>query len=152
RLAGRNRDWALHFHYADVLLMPDKWEYPWFASWDLAFHVVVMATIDPEFAKQQILLLLRPQSQHPYGSVPALEWIFDAATPPVIAWAVWQIYHLERRMRGEGDCVFLARAFDSLLLMLSWWVNRKDSNGDGIFGGGFLGLDNIGIFDRDRPL
>ncbi|HJZ73605.1 MAG TPA: hypothetical protein VKE51_17815 [Vicinamibacterales bacterium] len=153
RWTGRNRDWALHFHYADVVLMPDKWEYPWHASWDLAFQVVVMAAIDPEFAKQQILLLMSPRSQHPYGTVPAFEWDFDAVNPPVIAWAAWQVYLLDRAQHdGEGDTDFLATAFDALALMLGWWVNRKDSEGAGIFGGGFLGLDNIGVFDRNRPL
>jgi hypothetical protein len=152
RLQGRNRTWSLHFHHADVMLMPDKWEYPWFASWDLAFHVVVMAEIDPDFAKAQILLLTEPRSQHPYGAVPAFEWDFDAVNPPVLAWAAWQVYHLDRVQRGEGDQRFLAQAFDALLMMLGWWINRKDSEGNGIFGGGFLGLDNIGIFDRDRPL
>ena len=153
RWHGRNRDWALHFHYADVVLMPDKWEYPWHASWDLAFHVVVMAAIDPDFAKQQILLLTSPRSQHPYGTIPAFEWDFDAVNPPVIAWAAWQVYVLDREQHGgEGDTDFLATTFDALTLMLGWWVNRKDSEGAGIFGGGFLGLDNIGVFDRDRPL
>jgi hypothetical protein len=153
RRRGRNSDWALHFHAADVVLMPDKWEYPWFASWDLAFHVVVMAAIDPEFAKRQLLLLMQPRTQHPYGAVPAFEWDFDAVNPPVLAWAAWQIYHLDRAGRdGRGDRRFLAAAFDGLTLMLGWWVNRKDSEGDGIFGGGFLGLDNIGIFERDQPL
>jgi hypothetical protein len=154
RWHGRNRDWALHFRYADVVLMPDTWEYPWHASWDLAFHVVVMAEIDPEFAKQQLLLLMLPRSQHPYGTIPAYEWNFDAVNPPVIAWAAWQVYLLDRAARAEcrGDTAFLASAFDALVLMLGWWANRKDSEGAGIFGGGFLGLDNIGVFDRDRPL
>jgi hypothetical protein len=153
RWSGRNRDWALHFRQADVVLMPDTWEYPWFASWDLAFHVVVMAQIDPEFAKQQLLLLLHPRSQHPYGCVPAFEWDFNAVNPPVLAWAAWQVYHLDRVAHsGKGDRKFLASAFDALVLMLAWWVNRKDSDGNGIFGGGFLGLDNIGVFERDRPL
>ena len=152
RWNGRNREWALHFRNADVVLMPDKWEYPWFASWDLAFHVVVMAEIDPEFAKQQILLLTLPRSQHPYGTIPAFEWDFNAVNPPVLAWAAWHVYQLDRAQRGAGDLRFLASAFDSLALMLAWWVNRKDSEGRGIFGGGFLGLDNIGLFDRDRPL
>jgi hypothetical protein len=153
RWNGRNHEWALHFLNKDVVLMPDKWEYPWYASWDLAFHVVVVAAIDPEFAKAQLRLLTLPRTQHPYGAVPAYEWDFGAVNPPVLAWAVWQVYHLERMTRGgEGDFEFLAAMFDSLLLMLAWWVNRKDSEGTGIFGGGFLGLDNIGIFDRDRPL
>jgi hypothetical protein len=152
RLKGRNRDWALHFSNADVVLMPDKWEYPWYASWDLAFQAVVMAALDPEFAKQQMRLMLLPRSQHPYGAVPAFEWDFNAVNPPVIAWAVWQIYLIDRGQRGEGDLAFLESVFDPLVLMLGWWLNRKDSEGRGIFGGGFLGLDNIGIFDRDRPL
>jgi hypothetical protein len=152
RRYGRNRGWALHFHTADVVLMPDTWEYPWFASWDLAFHVVVMAAIDPAFAKQQLRLLIEPRLQHPYGAVPAFEWDFDAVNPPVLAWAVWQVYHLDRAATGVEDRDFLGGVFDSLLLMLGWWINRKDSEGQGIYGGGFLGLDNIGIFDRDRPL
>jgi hypothetical protein len=153
RWRGRNTDWALHLHNADVILMPDKWEYPWYAAWDLAFHVVVTALIDPEFAKRQILLLMQPRYQHPYGAIPAYEWDFNAVNPPVLAWAAWQVYHLDRQTRdGDGDDTFLARAFDGLVLMLGWWANRKDSAGNGIFGGGFLGLDNIGIFDRNRPL
>jgi hypothetical protein len=130
----------------------DKWEYPWYASWDLAFHVVVMAEIDPAFAKQQLLLLLQPETQHPYGLVPAFEWDFSAVNPPVLAWAAWQIYHLDRAASGTRDRAFLTTAFDALALMLGWWMNRKDSEGNGVFGGGFLGLDNIGIFDRDRPM
>ncbi len=152
RWLGRNRDWALHFHHADIVLMPDKWEYPWFASWDLAFQAVVMAAIDPAFAKQQLLLLTTPRSQHPYGTLPAFEWDFNAVNPPVIAWAVWQIYHLERQQGREPDVEFLRSMFDPLLMMLTWWLNRKDNDGKGIFGGGFLGLDNIGVFDRDQPL
>jgi hypothetical protein len=153
RWNGRNRDWAGHFHNADIVLMPDKWEYPWYASWDLAFHVVVMALIDPEFSKQQLLLLTLPRTQHPYGTVPAFEWDFGAVNPPVLGWAAWQVYQLDRQSRGgPGDTTFLAAIFDSLVLMLGWWVNRKDSEGQGIFGGGFLGLDNIGVFDRNQPL
>jgi hypothetical protein len=152
RWHGRNRDWALHFFTADVILMPDKWEYPWFASWDLAFHAVVMAAIDPAFAKQQMRLLVQPRTQHPYGSIPAFEWDFNAVNPPVIAWAVWQIYLIDRQQTGTGDLVFLKAMFEPLVFMLSWWLNRKDSEGKGIFSGGFLGLDNIGVFDRDRPL
>jgi hypothetical protein len=152
RWHGRNRDWALHFYTADIILMPDKWEYPWFASWDLAFQAVVMAAIDPAFAKQQMRLLTLPRTQHPYGSIPAYEWDFNAVNPPVIAWAVWQIYLLDREQTGSGDLVFLKAMFEPLVFMLSWWLNRKDGEGKGIFSGGFLGLDNIGIFDRDRPL
>jgi hypothetical protein len=153
RRHGRNREWALHFQNADIVLMPDKWEYPWYASWDLAFQAVVMAEIDPAFAKQQMQLLLLPRSQHPYGAVPAFEWDFDAVNPPVIAWAVWQIFLIDRaRTGGHGDLTFLKSVFEPLVMMLAWWLNRKDSDGHGIFGGGFLGLDNIGVFDRDRPL
>jgi hypothetical protein len=152
RWQGRNHDWALHFINADIVLMPDKWEYPWYASWDLAFQAVVMAEIDPAFAKQQMRLLTLPRSQHPYGSIPAFEWDFNAVNPPLIAWAVWQIYQIERLKTGKGDLVFLKAMFEPLVLMLGWWLNRKDSEGKGIFSGGFLGLDNIGVFDRDRPL
>ncbi len=152
RWKGRNADWALHFHTHDVVLMPDKWEYPWFASWDLAFQAVVMAEIDPAFAKGQMRLLTLPRTQHPYGAVPAFEWDFNAVNPPVIAWAVWQIYQLERLKHGHGDLAFLEEMFEPLLLMLGWWLHRKDREGKGIFGGGSLGLDNIGVFDRDQPL
>jgi hypothetical protein len=152
RWHGRNRDWALHFHNADIVLMPDKWEYPWYASWDLAFQAVVMAAIDPAFAKEQMMLLAAPRSQHPYGTIPAFEWDFNAVNPPVIAWAVWQIYQLDRKQRDTADIDFLKAMFDPLVMMLTWWLNRKDREGRGIFGGGFLGLDNIGVFDRDQPL
>jgi mannosylglycerate hydrolase MGH1-like protein len=151
RRKRRNREWC-HFFSSDVLLMPDKWEYPWFASWDLAFHCVVMASLDPEFAKEQIRTLTHPRFQHPYGTIPAYEWDFSAVNPPVIAWAAWQVYQLDRLRTGRGDVGFLASVFEPLLLMLGWWVNRKDSEGKGLFGGGFLGLDNIGVFDRDQPL
>ena len=152
RWRGRNRDWALHFHNADIVLMPDKWEYPWYASWDLAFQAVVMAAIDPAFAKGQMMLLAAPRSQHPYGTIPAFEWDFNAVNPPVVAWAVWQIYQIERQQRGRADVEFLKSMFDPLVMMLTWWLNRKDAEGKGIFGGGFLGLDNIGVFDREQPL
>jgi mannosylglycerate hydrolase MGH1-like protein len=152
RWRGRNRDWALHFHNADIVLMPDKWEYPWYASWDLAFQAVVMAAIDPAFAKGQMMLLAAPRSQHPYGTIPAFEWDFNAVNPPVVAWAVWQIYQLERQQRGTADVEFLKSMFNPLVMMLTWWLNRKDAEGKGIFGGGFLGLDNIGVFDREQPL
>jgi hypothetical protein len=151
RRERRNREWG-HIVNADVLLMPDAWEYPWYASWDLAFHTVVMAAIDPAFAKDQILLITQPRYQHPYGSIPAYEWDFGAVNPPVIAWAAWEIYRLEQATRGEGDLHFLEAVFAALVLNLGWWVNRKDQDGNGVFGGGFLGLDNIGIFDRDQPL
>jgi hypothetical protein len=151
RRHGRNRDWS-HVYNADVILMPDKWEYPWFASWDLAFQCVVMAMIDTDFAKEQIKLLTTPRYQHPYGTIPAYEWDFNAVNPPVIAWAAWQVYQMERGKSGTGDVDFLAAVFQPLVMMLSWWLNRKDKEGKGIFGGGFLGLDNIGVFDRDQPL
>ncbi|HEX6535906.1 MAG TPA: hypothetical protein VF041_15025 [Gemmatimonadaceae bacterium] len=153
RWQGRNRDW-IHLYIADVLLMPDPWEFPWFAAWDLAFHCVVMAMIDPAFAKAQLRLLLSPLLQHPYGAVPAYEWEFGNANPPVIAWAAWQVYQLDRAWRGDGrgDVAFLKTIFEPLVVLLAWWLNRKDSAGRGIFGGGFLGLDNIGVIDRDRPL
>jgi mannosylglycerate hydrolase MGH1-like protein len=152
RWSGRNRDWALHFYNADIVLMPDKWEYPWYASWDLAFQAVVMAEIDPAFAKGQMMLLTAPRSQHPYGTIPAYEWDFNSVNPPVIAWAVWQIYHLEWQRHGARDVDFLKSMFNPLLMMLTWWLNRKDGEGKGIFSGGFLGLDNIGVFDRAQPL
>jgi Glycosyl hydrolase family 63 C-terminal domain len=152
RWNGRNHDWALHYFHFDILLMPDKWEYPWYASWDLCFQAVVMAEIDPAFAKQQMRLLTLPRSQHPYGAVPAFEWDFNAVNPPLVAWAVWQIYQIDRLKTGTGDLTFLKAMFEPLVLMLGWWLNRKDGEGKGIFSGGFLGLDNIGVFDRDRPL
>jgi len=152
RWHGRNRDWAMFYSHADVVLMPDKWEYPWYASWDLAFQAVVMAEIDPAFAKEQMRVMTLPRTQHPYGAVPAFEWDFNAVNPPILAWAVWQIYQLERARCGKGDLAFLQSMFNPLLMMLGWWLNRKDSEGKGIFGGGFLGLDNIGIFDRNQPL
>ena len=152
RWNGRNHDWALHYLHADVILMPDKWEYPWYASWDLAFQAVVMAEIDPAFAKSQMRLLTLPRTQHPYGAIPAFEWDLNAVNPPLVAWAVWQIYQIDRRQAGAGDRRFLEAMFEPLVLMLGWWLNRKDSEGKGIFSGGFLGLDNIGVFDRDRPL
>jgi len=151
RHRGRNREWV-HLQNADILLMPDAWEYPWFASWDLAFHAVVMAAIDPAFAKQQLLLLTQERYQHPYGTIPAYEWDFGAVNPPVIAWAAWQVYLREQADTGTGDLHFLQAMFSSLVLMLGWWINRKDRDGNGVFGGGFLGLDNIGVFDRDQPL
>ena len=152
RWRGRNRDWAMFYSHADIVLMPDKWEYPWCASWDLAFQAVVMAEIDPAFAKEQVNVMTLPRTQHPYGAVPAFEWDFNAVNPPIVAWAAWQVYQIDRRRSGTADIAFLQSIFNPLLMMLGWWLNRKDSEGKGIFGGGFLGLDNIGIFDRNQPL
>ena len=150
RKAGRNSDWPQVFA-RDVLSMPDKWEYPWFAAWDLAFHMVPMARVDPPFAKDQLNLLLREWYMHPNGQIPAYEWNFSDVNPPVHAWACWRVYKMTGR-RGERDRVWLARVFQKLLLNFTWWVNRKDPGGRHIFSGGFLGLDNIGVFDRSKPL
>lgn len=151
RWHGRNSDWQ-HFTYADVILMPDAWEYPWFAAWDLAFHCVAMALIDPEYAKQQVLTLLTSTTQHPHGQVPAYEWDFDDTNPPVQAWAAWQVYQLDKMQSGRDDFDFLAQAFRAITLDVVWWLNQKDDSNRGVFGGGFLGMDNIGVFDRDEPL
>jgi hypothetical protein len=150
RQEGRNHDWT-HFFSRDVLSMPDKWEYPWFASWDLAFHMVTMARIDPFSAKQQLLLLLREWFMHSSGQLPAYEFDFGDANPPVHAWACWRVYKIGAA-RGHRDRAFLERAFLKLLLNFTWWVNRKDVHGKNLFAGGFLGLDNIGVFDRSKPL
>ncbi len=146
RRRGRNHDWG-HIFARDVLSMPDKWEYPWFAAWDLAFHMVPFARIDPHFARHQLVLLLREWYMHPSGQVPAYEFNFSDVNPPVHAWACWKVYQL-----GGRDRLFLARTFQKLLLNFTWWVNRKDVAGKHLFAGGFLGLDNIGVFDRSRPL
>jgi hypothetical protein len=151
RRLGRNHDWP-HLYNSDVISMPDKWEYPWYASWDLAFHCVATALIDPEFAKEQLILFLREWYMHPNGELPAYEWNFSDVNPPVHAWAAWRVYKIAARVTGEADRKFLARVFHKLLLNFTWWVNRKDPDGKNVFQGGFLGLDNIGIFDRSRPL
>ena len=151
RLHGRNSDWP-HLNNADVILMPDKWEYPWYAAWDLAFHCVTVAHLDPRYAKNQLLLLTRDWYMHPNGQLPAYEWSFSDVNPPVHAWAAWRVYEIDRDLRGEGDRSFLERLFLRLMLNFTWWVNRKDAEGRNIFEGGFLGLDNIGIFDRSAPL
>ncbi|MBZ0317392.1 MAG: glucosidase [Anaerolineae bacterium] len=151
RKGGRNRDWQ-HLYTLDVLSMPDKWEYPWFAAWDLAFHCIPIAMIDPEWAKRQLILLLRDWYMHPNGQIPAYEWAFGDVNPPVHAWAVWRVYKIARNVTGKADVAFLKRAFHKLLLNFTWWVNRKDADGNNVFSGGFLGLDNIGLFDRSAPL
>ena len=151
RLYGRNAEWE-QLYNADVISMPDKWEYPWYAAWDLAFHTVPLALVDSDFAKEQLTLLLREWYMHPNGQLPAYEWAFSDVNPPVHAWAVWRVYKIEKKRRGVGDRAFLARAFHKLLLNFTWWVNRKDAEGKNVFEGGFLGLDNIGVFDRSRPL
>ena len=151
RRHGRNHEWK-HLHNADVISMPDKWEYPWYAAWDLAFHCVPLALVDSEFAKEQLLLMLREWYMHPNGQLPAYEWAFGDVNPPVHAWAAWRVYKIEKKQRGVGDTVFLKRVFQKLLLNFTWWVNRKDADGMNIFQGGFLGLDNIGVFDRSAPL
>lgn len=150
RKQGRNHDWG-HLFARDILSMPDKWEYPWFAAWDTAFHTILFSKIDPEFAKSQLLLLLREWYMHPNGQLPAYEWNFSDVNPPVHAWAVWRVYKISDP-KGQRDIDFLERAFQKLLLNFTWWVNRKDVEGRHVFGGGFLGLDNIGVFDRSRPL
>ena len=151
RAEGRNHEWA-HLYNEDVVSMPDKWEYPWYAAWDLAFHMIPFALIDPDFAKSQLLLFLREWYMHPNGQLPAYEWAFGDVNPPVHAWAALRVYRIERRLRGEGDRDFLAKVFHKLLLNFTWWVNRKDAEGKNVFQGGFLGLDNIGVFDRSAPL
>ena len=152
RRHGRNGDWE-HLNNADILSMPDKWEYPWYAAWDLAFHCIPFAHIDPEFAKEQLVLLTREWYMHPNGQMPAYEWAFGDVNPPVHAWATWRVFQIDRKQRGdEGDLQFLERVFHKLMLNFTWWVNRKDAEGRNVFQGGFLGLDNIGVFDRSSPL
>jgi len=151
RLHSRNADWT-HLYNADVISMPDKWEYPWYAAWDLAFHCIPLALVDSTFAKDQLVLMLREWYMHPNGQIPAYEWAFGDVNPPVHAWAAWRVYKIEKKRKGVGDRVFLERVFHKLLLNFTWWVNRKDAEGKNIFQGGFLGLDNIGVFDRSAPL
>jgi hypothetical protein len=152
RKHGRNADWT-HVHAADIISMPDAWEYPWFAAWDLAFHCIPFALIDPQFAKEQLLLLCHEWYQHSNGQLPAYEYAFGDVNPPVQAWAALRVFQIERRVRrASGDYEFLQKMFHKLLLNFTWWVNRKDAEGKNIFQGGFLGLDNIGVFDRSRPL
>jgi hypothetical protein len=150
RREGRNADWA-HVFNRDVISMPDKWEYPWYAAWDLAFHMIPFARIDPHFAKEQLLLFLREWYMHPNGQIPAYEFAFGDVNPPVHAWACWRVYKMTGTA-GRRDRVFLERAFQKLLLNFTWWVNRKDPEGRNLFAGGFLGMDNVGVFDRSQPL
>lgn len=151
RCYGRNSGW-LHLNNADIISMPDKWEYPWYAAWDLAFHCLPFALIDIAFAKQQLLLLTREWYMHPNGQLPAYEWNFEDVNPPVHAWATWRIYQMDKEINQKQDLAFLERIFHKLMLNFTWWVNRKDREDRNIFQGGFLGLDNIGVFDRSRPL
>jgi len=151
RKHGRNREWV-HLYNDDILSMPDKWEYPWFAAWDLAFHVVPLAMIDADFAKSQLMLLTREWYMHPNGQIPAYEWAFGDVNPPVHAWAALRVFRIDRKMCGTPDYAFLERVFQKLLLNFTWWVNRKDAAGNNVFQGGFLGLDNIGVFDRSSQL
>jgi hypothetical protein len=150
RLKGRNHDWR-HLYCRDVMSMPDKWEYPWFAAWDLAFHTIPYMVIDPDFAKRQLELVMSERFMHPNGQIPAYEWVFGDVNPPVHGWAAYRLYKMTVA-QGRPDRRFLTRAFQKLLLGFTWWVNRKDPEGNNIFAGGFLGLDNIGIFDRSKPL
>jgi hypothetical protein len=151
RKKGRNHEWS-HLYNADVISMPDKWEYPWYAAWDLAFHCIPLALVDSDFAKEQLLLMLREWYMHPNGQLPAYEWAFGDVNPPVHAWAALRVYKIEQRRRGVGDREFLQKVFHKLMLNFTWWVNRKDAEGMNIFQGGFLGLDNIGVFDRSATL
>ena len=150
RLNGRNSDWV-HLYNRDVISMPDNWEYPWYAAWDLAFHMIPFAHLDPEFTKDQLVLLLREWYMHPNGEMPAYEFAFSDVNPPVHAWACWRVYKMTGR-RGGRDREFLARVFQKLLVNFTWWVNRKDVRGKHVFSGGFLGLDNVGVFDRSQAL
>jgi hypothetical protein len=152
RKHGRNADWR-HLNNADIISMPDKWEYPWYAAWDTAFHCIPLAQVDAEFAKRQLILLTRAWYQHPNGQIPAYEWAFGDVNPPVHAWAAWRVFQIDRKQRGgRGDLAFLERVYHKLMLNFTWWVNRKDVQGRHVFQGGFLGLDNIGVFDRSAPL
>ena len=149
---GRNSGWK-HLYAANLISMPDKWEYPWFAAWDLAFHCIPLARVDADFAKRQLEILLREYYMHPNGQIPAYEWNFSDVNPPVHAWATWKVYEIDREQNdGEGDVEFLEKIFHKLLLNFTWWVNQKDDTGNNIFSGGFLGLDNIGVFDRSTPM
>jgi hypothetical protein len=150
RASGRNADWV-HLYNRDIISMPDKWEYPWYAAWDLAFHMIPFARVDPTFAKQQLVLFLREWNMHPNGQLPAYEFNFGDVNPPVHAWSCWRVFKMTAG-RGQRDRVFLSRCFQKLVISFTWWVNRKDLEGRNLFAGGFLGLDNIGVFDRSKPL
>jgi hypothetical protein len=151
RVDGRNRSW-FHMVNEDVISMPDKWEYPWYAAWDLAFHCIALQPVDPDFAKEQLLLMLHPNYLHPNGQIPAYEWNFSDVNPPVHAWAAWYLYLIEKEQTGYSDRSFLEACFQKLLMNFTWWVNRKDRTGANVFEGGFLGMDNIGVFDRSAPM
>jgi hypothetical protein len=151
RKKGRNHDWR-HLNNSDIISMPDSWEYPWFAAWDLAFHSICFVDIDPEFSKNQLMLLTHEWYMHPNGQLPAYEWAFSDVNPPVHAWATWKVYNSDKTAKGTGDFKFLETVFLKLLMNFTWWVNRKDEQGNNIFEGGFLGMDNIGLFDRNTPL
>ncbi|RZK92592.1 MAG: glucosidase, partial [Hymenobacter sp.] len=152
RQQGRNSTWR-HLHNADIISMPDKWEYPWYAAWDLAFHCLPLAMLDASFAKQQLRLLCQDGYLHPNGQMPAYEWKFEDVNAPVHAWATWRVYQMDRKLNGgNGDHVFLEAVFQKLVMTFTWWVNRKDRDERNIFEGGFLGMDNIGVFDRSAPL
>lgn len=152
RLNIRNQSWR-HLHNGNIISMPDKWEYPWYAAWDLAFHCVPLAKLDPSFAKRQLVIFLREYYMHPNGQIPAYEWNFSDVNPPVHAWGAWKVYSIDKEMNdGKGDKQFLASVFHKLLMNFTWWVNQKDREGNNLFEGGFLGLDNIGVFDRSHPL
>ncbi|HEX8547749.1 MAG TPA: glucosidase [Cytophagaceae bacterium] len=152
RWNDRNKQWR-HLNNSNIISMPDKWEYPWYAAWDLAFHCIPIARIDPDFAKRQLTIMVREYYMHPNGQIPAYEWNFSDVNPPVHAWATWRVYEIDKEMNeGKGDLDFLERVYHKLLLNFTWWVNRKDSEGNNVFEGGFLGLDNIGVFDRSQPL
>ncbi len=151
RKKGRNKDWT-NIYNSDVISMPDKWEYPWYAAWDLAFHCIPLAIVDAEFAKRQLILLLREWYMHPNGQLPAYEWAFGDVNPPVHAWAALRVFQIERRRTGKGDYVFLEKVFHKLLLNFTWWINRKDPQDNNVFAGGFLGMDNVGVFDRSQML
>ena len=151
RAYQRNQTWK-HAYMANILSMPDKWEYPWFAAWDLAFHTLTLARIDPDFAKRQLAVILREYYMHPNGQLPAYEWNFSDVNPPVHAWATWKVYEIDKKANGKGDILFLEKVFHKLLINFTWWVNQKDEEGNNIFGGGFLGLDNIGVFDRNSQI